>query len=378
MGHFKKLSKILFWACLIITLSDLIIRGEQSFQNPQETDKNVKIGLLLPDNQSVSARHGAEMAIRKANKEGGLNGLPVQIVVRSMEGPWGTGSKEAVNLVFEDKVWAILGSHDGRNAHLVEQVIAKTHVVFLSAWASDPTLSQAFVPWFFSCVPNDLRQDDALVNEIYNNRKFTRIAVVSDSGYDSKLASESFVKKVKLSGKNEPDVIYYDNSSLNCDSLTYQINKAEVNCIVLFGQPSVSFRIIKQLRERKMKQTVFGSLSLLGEDKLSDNEFNNYENVILISSGNWSGSKSLTFQQEFQRTYGKKPDAVAMFAYDGMDLIIEAIRIAGTDREKIQESLLTMHYEGVTGPIKFDERGNRAGTPGLMQIKNGIPVDIEK
>ena len=46
-----------------------------------------------------------------------------------------------------------MGSHDGRNAHLVEQVATKSQVVFLSAWASDPTLSQAFVPWFFSCVP---------------------------------------------------------------------------------------------------------------------------------------------------------------------------------------------------------------------------------
>ena len=84
-----------------------------------------------------------------------------------MEGPWGTGSKQAVNLVFDEEVVAMLGSHDGRNAHLVEQVSAKSRVVFLSAWSGDPTLAQAFVPWFFNCVPNDLQQADVLIEEIY-------------------------------------------------------------------------------------------------------------------------------------------------------------------------------------------------------------------
>ena len=95
-----------------------------------------------------------------------------------MEGPWGTGSKEAVSLIFDDEVTAIMGSHDGRNAHLVEQVTTKTRIVFLSAWASDPTLSQAFVPWYFSCVPNDMQQADVLIKTIYKKSN-TKLAVIS-------------------------------------------------------------------------------------------------------------------------------------------------------------------------------------------------------
>ena len=109
-------------------------------------------------------------------------------------GQWGTGSKQAVDLIFAENVCAIIGSSNGRNAHLVEQVAAKTRKVFLSAWAGDPTLAQAFVPWYFSCVPNDNQQAEVLIEEIYNKRKITKIAVVSDNSYDSKLALESFVK----------------------------------------------------------------------------------------------------------------------------------------------------------------------------------------
>jgi ABC-type branched-subunit amino acid transport system substrate-binding protein len=102
-----------------------------SFQIPVKADTTVKIGLLIQDNNSLAARYGAELAIRKANETGGFRGKQFRLITRSMEGPWGTGSKQAVDLIDGENVCAILGSHDGRNAHLVEQVSAKERIVFL-------------------------------------------------------------------------------------------------------------------------------------------------------------------------------------------------------------------------------------------------------
>jgi branched-chain amino acid transport system substrate-binding protein len=373
-----RLLKLLVPVYLALVLLEFIVPDLQAIHCPDRWDKTVKIGLLIPDNNSLAARHGAEMAIRKANEKGGFNGKPFQLVVRSMEGPWGTGSKEAVNLIFEENVCAIMGSHDGRNAHLIEQAATKARIVFLSAWAGDPTLSQAFVPWYFSCVPNDLQQADAFIEEIYNKRKLTKIAAVSDNGYDSKLAMESFVKKVKSAGKADPLQLFYDTTNQNFNVLVDQINKADVRGIILFGKPSASLRLIQQFRQRKINQPVFGSLSLLDEDKFSNQDLKYYENVVLVSSGNWLGSNGLAFREEFHRTYGEMPGAVAAYAFDGMNLIIQAIKNAGTDRDKIQKSLKETNYNGVTGIIRFDDKGNRAGTPGLTEIKNGIPVTVER
>jgi branched-chain amino acid transport system substrate-binding protein len=349
-----------------------------AMQNPGEPDEFIKIGLLISDNKSLAARHGAEMAIRKANENGGVNGRLFQLVVRSMEGPWGKGSKEAVNLIFEENVWAIMGSHDGRNAHLVEQVTTKARVVFLSAWASDPTLSQAFVPWYFSCVPNDNQQASALIEEVYNKRRINKIAAVSDNDYDSKMALRSFVKKTKIAGKTNPLEFSYDNSSKDFNDLLDQIGKTDVKCIILFGQPSASLKLIQQLQQRKMDQQVYGTLSLLDEKELSDQELKNYESVVLISSGHWSASKGLAFREEFLRVYGNMPGAVAAYACDGMNLIIEAIINAGLDRDKIQKSMAKIHYDGVTGTIQFDDKGNRKGKVRLVEIKNGIPITVER
>lgn len=366
----KRILFILSSICILFIL--------EVYTQPNNSTTTIKVGLLISNNKSLAARNGAEMAIDKANEKETTSGLHFQLEVRSMEGSWGTGSTQAVDLIFKENVWAILGSHDGKNAHLVEQATTKTRTVFLSAWASDPTLSQAFVPWYFSCVPNNIQQADALIEEIYNKRNISKIVVVSDKSYDSKLALQSLLKKTKISGKIEPMQLFYDNSNKSFEILLDKINKADINGIILFGQPTASLRFIQQLHQKKMNQPVFGGLSLLGEDEFNDEGLANYNNVTLISSGNWFGSKELSFQNDFQKKYGKMPRATAAYAFDGMNLIIEAIKRSGLDREKIQEAMSKIRYKGVTGLIQFDDKGNRVGVPNLIEISNGIAVTIEK
>jgi len=373
-----RLLKLLLTACFLVGPLGFLISKAQTVQNPSGSEKTVKIGMLIPDKNSIAAKRGAEMAIRKANENGGFNGRHFELVVRSMEGPWGTGSKQAVDLIFEENVCAIMGSPDGRNGHLVEQVTTKARIVFLSTWASDPTLAQAFVPWYFSCVPTDLQQADAFIEEIYNKRKLTKIAAISENDYDSKLALESFVKKTKQAGKIDPLLLFYENSNQDFNVLIDKIRKADIGAIILFGKPSASVRLIQQLKQNKINKTLFGALSLLNEDELADQDLKYYDNVVMVASGNLSGSKALTFREEFRKIYGKQPGAVAAYSFDGMSLLLEAIRKAGIDRIEIQKILTKIHFEGVTGQIRFDDKGKRMGTPDLIEIKKGIPVSVER
>jgi branched-chain amino acid transport system substrate-binding protein len=356
--NFRLLLLFLLSICLIPT----------SAQKPEP----VKIGLLIQDKASLSAQHGAELAIKTANVKGGFKGRPFQLITRDMEGPWGTGSKQAVDLIFGDEVWALLGSHDGRNAHLVEQAATKSIVVFVSAWSSDITLSQAFVPWFFNCVPTDRQQADAFIKEIYDKRKYTRVVTIADNTYDSNQALKSFVKSLKLTGKNEPVQFLFNNYSSNLGALIDQISKVKVDCLVLFCQPSASLKIIRLMRQRKMNQPVFGSLLILNENVLSEMELQELDNIIFVSSGSWSGSKNTAFRQEYQKTYGKKPGMVASYAFDGMNVLIEAIRASGNpERENIQLALSKIQYEGITGRIQFDDKGNRQGITRLSHSGTG-------
>ncbi|HAQ17864.1 MAG TPA: hypothetical protein DCR40_01370 [Prolixibacteraceae bacterium] len=344
---------------------------------PKQSIIPVKIGLLISDKKSVAAKKGAELAISQVNEKGGFNGRPFELVVRSMEGPWGSGAKEAVNMIFKDEVCAIMGSTDGRNAHLVEQVTTKSHVVFLSAWAGDPTLSQAFVPWFFSCVPNNNQQASALVEEIWQKQNLNPIGLISDQEYDSQSALKSFLKKVKMAGKPDPVQFSLEDSERDLAGLLNQMDKTDLKGIVLFVKPGSALKIIQQMQSKKMNIPVFSVLSVLNENEVSDSEMKTLENQIQVTSNPWLKTKRGPFNDEFQKKYGHLPGTVAAFAYDGMNLLIEAIRKSGLDREKIQKGLSEIHYEGVTGLIQFDQKGNRSGSLILTPIKNGIPAILE-
>jgi branched-chain amino acid transport system substrate-binding protein len=338
---------------------DSPFEGGQGDVNSKNT---IKIGLLIQNKNSVAAKNGAELAILNANSKGDKV-IKFELVVRSMEGPWGTGSKQAVNLVFDEEVVAMLGSHDGRNAHLVEQVSAKSRVVFLSAWSGDPTLSQAFVPWFFNCVPNDLQQADALIEELYNKRRLTNITVVSDPGYDSQSLLRNFLKKVEMEGYPEPSQLSLDSTGKNINDLTEKILREDPGCVVLLLPPPASARIAEQLNLNHLNRPVFGTLTLLNEDLISGKDLKEYQNVNIVSSVNLSGEKGSSFSSEYKRKYGSLPGAVASYAYDGINILIEAVKETGTERENIQKAMAKIRYEGVTGTIQFDDKGNRKGIP---------------
>ena len=391
----------LFTACLAFSLQVLISSGLLDPQTPQgglstqlpqaglntddspfeggkgdvKTKNTIKIGLLIQNETSVAAKNGAELAILNANSKDD-KGIKFELIVRSMEGPWGTGSREAVSMIFDQNVIGILGSHDGRNAHLVEQVAAKSRVVFISAWTSDPTLSEAFVPWFFNCVPTDLQQASSLTAEIYGKRKLSRIAVISDYSYDSQSALNNFIKVA--AGENRPQPLKFiaDSATSNQD-LGARLKRADIQGIVLFVHPPLSAKIAEGLKLQHVDLPVFGTVALMDENKISLQEMKNYESFIIVSAGTPTGNEDLSFREDYKKAYGISPGPVAGFAFDGMNLLIEAIRKSGSGYEKIQKTLTEIRYNGVTGTIRFDDKGNRKGNTGFVEIKNGIPVSLK-
>jgi ABC-type branched-subunit amino acid transport system substrate-binding protein len=125
----------------------------------------------------------------------------------------------------------------------------------------------------------------------------------------------------------------------------------------------------------KLHMPVFGSLHLLNEDVLSIYELREYDNDLLVPSGTWPVRERAVFVTEFKKTYGNDPGMVATYAFDGMNLLIESIKKSGSsDRERIQEALSGIKYTGATGPVKFDEKGNRTGAFNLRRVIKGVPA----
>jgi branched-chain amino acid transport system substrate-binding protein len=321
----------------------------------------VKLGLLVPGGDlGLAARRGAEMAVEAANRDGGLRGRPFELVVRSVEGPWGSGSNEITALVFQESVWAILGPLLGRSAHLAEQVVAKGHVALVSPWASDPTLTQANVPWFFRCVPDDRQQAAALVREIFVVQHLDRVVAIVADSYDARVAADAFAAEA---GPSRMDRWPLPETAEELDSLLARLEAEGVDGIVLFGQGSTTRQLMLTLPARGLPQRIFATLSS------ADLARHGPEELVVVAPGHWITAEGRAFERAFRATHDQAATAVAAYAYDGLMVIVEAVRRAGLDRQGIRDALADIDYGlGVTGRVRFDESGNRVTEVKLMGV----------
>lgn len=335
------------------------------------------IGFLVAENEHRAAEYGALLAIKEAN-----NRAPTpryyKLVSRKMEGPWGTGSKEAVDLVFREKAIAIVTSLDGRNDHLAEQVSAKTHVPIISAWSGDPTLGQAFVPWYFSCVPDNSHQMAFLVDEIFNKRKITNVAVVADNSYDSRSALINFRKISAFKGKPEPLVIYLDQTSPSFGQIAEEISNSGIECVVILAKAAHLSELARILNHIDNKPVIYASIFSFEETELPSKTPEDMDGVLMISPGFTFSSKGHAFINEFTRKFGFKPGAIAAYAYDGVSLLVDAIEKTGNNKSILPDKISQTSFNGITGTIKFDKNGNRTGELYLMKVNGSKPELLEK
>jgi ABC-type branched-subunit amino acid transport system substrate-binding protein len=325
----------------------------------------IRIGLLTQDKSAVDAVNGARLAIEKVNRSAGTSGYYFLVEGRSMEGPWGTGSKQSVDLIFKD-ISILIVSADGRNSHLVEQVSAKTQVPMISVQSSDPTLAQAFIPWYFSCVPNDISQSECLLTVIHE-RRYKKPLVISDNSYDNLKQSTILLK---TGSRFNYSLMHFrlDDFQDNAE-LIRSIRDYNPDCILLFIKPDLAVDIISGLKKYRVRPALFGSLSFCNV-RIPNKLLYPLDGMTLISPGYLFNENGREFARKYFTNYGSYPCFTAAFAYDAVNTIAESYRISHLGSSGLKEKLQQISMEGITGKFSFDKTGSRIGLIELMTIKN--------
>ena len=347
--------KYLSISCLILLLTASLFVNAQSGNDLKD---HISIGLLVNNQNEISATCSAEMAVKKINDLGGIKGKPLKLIIRSVEGSWGTGSGEVVDLVFNEEVLAILGSIDGRNSHLAEQVIAKTQVIYLSAWASDPSLSKAYVPWYFSLVPNDDQQTSSMIEEISKKSKIQHLLVVHDSSYDTGQALKSLERGLNRKENLKKTTLLF--KSLESFELQKKVENDTFDAIILLGRQTPVTMIVKQLAATGKNIPVYTNLAAQeSTGYLSQQQKNRNEQGVITSD----------FEKIFLENCKRKSGPVATYTYDGIMILADILKKSGKDQGSLLQNMSQINYQGVTGVVEFDSRGRLKNTGELLLIK---------
>lgn len=332
----------------------------------QTEQQYINIGLLLPDRSHSHIIQAAELTIEEANRDGAYNNQEFRLLVRTAEGSWGAGSKESVSLVYDDNVRAIVGHLDGRNGHLAEQVATKSHLSYIETFATEPTLSQAFVPWFMRVVPNDNQQSQVILEQIHMEGG-GKICMLSMESYDTRYAVRSLTKAIARETGKTPVVISLNPAVPDLKEVIEKIHRTDPDHLIIpFDAPclgDLTGQLIASMPELKIYGTLHFSMGL---ERRKD-AWELYEGVFMIMPLiNTGGQTSLS-------------DSRSAYVYDAVNLVIRAIRQVGTERVAITDYISGSKFPaGATGSISFDELGNRRDAARLFRIKNGVPQLINR
>jgi ABC-type branched-subunit amino acid transport system substrate-binding protein len=350
--------------------------GRESGDRDAEAVRIGFIGPVPPANDSDLGQmmlDGATLAIEQANEAGGCRGREIELVTREDLGLWGATSNEMVAFKYEDDVLAVLGSIDGANTHIALRVALKIGMPMVNTGTTDPTLTETNIPWLLRCMADDRQQGYALAHHVYLELGLTRVAAFRVNDRYGRTGIIEFRDAAVRLGHPLLGELRWDLGDRSFDRQLDRIEELSPEAIVIWGNAGDSAAAVKEIRARGMSQRIFGP------DRLASRAFvegagDDAEGIVAASSYDPTMGDPVyeQFTADFRERFGYEAETFAAHAYDGMNILIDAIREAGLNRTLIRDALYAMtDYSGVTGEIEFDTTLNDVGPVYLATIESG-------
>lgn len=336
-------------------------------QSDSLRDEAVGIGLLVSGSAETSqrdraARRGATLAVNWANRNGGFEGREFELLVRTLGATWSSGTEKIVEVAYHPQVWGLVGGLTGKSAHLIEQIVTKRRIVFLTPWASRESLADIRLPWFFRLVPEDPDQVQVLIESLPSQGSDPRLSTVRGAGSDPRLAEEAFVELLSQRGVSSISRHSVEANS-DLERVVDRITDRDARHVALFLGRERAVDLVQRMPPSSPPFHFFVPLSQASLPLTCQLDTTEHEATIILPDP-VHREAAKRFTRRYERRFNSHPPLPAWYTYDAVRTLIVAIRRAGLDRVSIQKTLANLRLEnGLTGPIAFDGDGNRHGVP---------------
>ncbi len=369
-----KTSKTIAWIIGIIIVILIIVATNRI---PKETS-TIKLGFIGPLTGDVTslgaaARAGVEIAVSEINAAGGINGRQIEMIYEDGRCSPVPANSAAQKLISVDKVTAIIGGLCSSETSAFVKFAMTSKVPVISYCSSAPSLSQSG-PYFFRTYPSDAYQGKFAAEYAYNDLGARNISIlyhISDWGTGIK---DVFTKRfTELGGK----IVATEGAPQESREYKTQLSKLKVANPDYLYMPlyTEGARVaIQQAQDLGIKTKILAADSW--DDPKFVSEVTKNADIIYVGSTNLAND---AFRAKIIAKTGEKESPIcAPQAYDAVNTIIAAIKQVGTDADKLPDAIRGLNFEGVSGPISFDQNGdiNNVGYV-VKKIVNGVAVIIK-
>jgi ABC-type branched-subunit amino acid transport system substrate-binding protein len=341
----------------------------------------VTLGLVLPPSEpnATGLLRGVQLAVADANESGeALVGLEVQ----GDEGQWGTAGNDAVILLSERHVDAIISPSDGATSHLILQVSGRTQVPVASL-CPDSSVTNTGVLWAIRVVPRtDLEAMALFCAARRPDRSPLHWWAVVPTGRPGRGVRRDLKKAAHDTSTQLEQILDACESRSDLDAQVHLIVAAAPGGVLIWLPPAQAGALAAALRAAGYQGPLAGPSPLDSPDFIA--AAGSAADGVRITSFREDAdfrARAEAFETLFQRRYGSMPDFAAAAAYDAARVLIETLR-RSEKGEGDRQFPLTRPIAGVTGLLHFDNLGNRTDALQVTICKAGrfvpLPSDDTK
>lgn len=335
------------------------------------------IAHLGKDNEN-----GAIMAVEELNAAGvtiGGKKVTIKLMTEDDAADPKQGTAVAQKLV-DANVSGVVGHLNSGTSIPASKIYSDAGIPQISPSATNPKYTRQGFKTTFRVVADDTQLGGTLGKYAVNTLKGKSIAVIDDRTAYGQGVADEFSKAVKAAGGTIVAQEFTTDKATDFNAILTSIKGKKPDVVFFGGMDAVAGPMLRQMKSLGINAKFMGGdgicsaeLVKLAGDAVSDNQVFCAEAGGVEPGSKFEAAKN-DFDKKFKAKFGVDVQVYAPYVYDSVKIMVAAMVKAGSsDPAKYLPVLAaTKDYQGVTGSISFDNKGDVLnGALTLQTIKGG-------
>jgi len=335
------------------------------------------IAHLGKDNEN-----GAIMAVEELNAAGVTIGGK-KVTLKLMTEDDGADPKQGTSVaqkLADAKVAGVIGHLNSGTSIPASKIYSDAGIPQISPSATNPKYTRQGFKTTFRVVADDVQLGGTLGKYAVNTLKGKAIAVIDDRTAYGQGVAEEFSKAVVAAGGTVVAKEFTTDKATDFNAILTTIKGKKPDVVFFGGMDAVAGPMLRQMKSLGINAKFMGGDGICSSElvKLAGDAVTDNQVFCAEAGGVEKGSKfeaaKLEFDNKFKAKFGTPVQVYAPYVYDSVKIMVAAMVKAGSsDPAKYLPVLAaTKDYQGVTGAISFDEKGDiKGGALTLQTIKGG-------
>jgi branched-chain amino acid transport system substrate-binding protein len=325
----------------------------------------------------------AEMLVEKINKEGGVNGHKIELIVKDSGSKPENAVSFAKQLIEEDKVLAIIGPSTSGETMQIKNICQESKTILLSCAAAE-TIVNPVASYVFKTPQKD---SDAArrILQVMKNKGIKKIGVITSNDGFGIAGGLQLTNLAGIAGITIDINETYDKQETDLTGILTKVKGKDVQAVVNWSIVPAQSMVAKNMKQIGLNVPLFqshgyGNIKYVqaGGEAANGTIFPCGRLLIADQLPDSNPQKKLLmeYKKDYESQYKEDASTFGGHAYDAVLILVEGIKKAkSTDKDKVREAIENIKgLVGTAGVFSFssqDHNGLGMDAFEMLTVKDG-------